>query len=328
MYLRLVIRLFFGNRSYALLFLPIIIGGFYICNYLTGYHVAREEFSLGFWGSIVHADVWFLDFLAPALVFVNAILINTLFNRNEFMERNNYLSSMVYVCCMSFFSTFYFFDGLALTQTLLILVLQQLFKLRQNQDGRRHVFNAALMFGVACTLFPVLLISIPFLFWMVWVIRPFVLRESVLAITGFVVPMVYAGVYSYIFEIRLEREQFSSSTDEFLLLDIIVLVAGLGLLMLLCAKSIVNKLRGSSIRLKKLFRMIALLIGLSGGLIILEFLVFHKLVSIGLILFPLSFFLPYAFGEKELRGFPSFIFYLLLLFSVGKFFIPFDQLTF
>lgn len=234
---------------------------------------------------------------------------------------------MLYVSFMSFFPTFYHLDGFALTQTMMILVLIQVFRLNQNQDGRRQVFNAAFLFGLGCTFFPVLLIGTPFLFWMIWVLRPFILRESVLTITGFTISLVYAGVYSYVFQIRLERDQFSSTSSELLSLDMIVLGSGVLLLLLLCSSQLLNKLRGSSIRLKKLFRMLGLLVGLSGGIIVLEFFVFKKLAAAGLILFPFAFFLPYAFGEKEQRGFPTFVYYLIFLFSVGKFFIPFDQIT-
>lgn len=323
-----MVKLFFGNRSYALLFLPFIIGGFYLCNHFTGYHIAVAELNFGIWGSFSHPGLWFIDLIAPVLVFINAILINTLFNRNEFMEKNNYLSSMLYVIFMSFFSTFYHLDGLALAQTLMIFVLIQLFRLNQNQDGRRQVFNAAILFSLACTFFPVLLIGTPFLFWIIWVLRPFILRESALTITGFTVPLIYAGVYSYVFQIKLEREQFSSTSSEVFIIDMIVLGAGAGLLFMLCAKRLINKLRGSSIRLKKLFRILGLAISLYVGIAMLEFLAFEKLAAAGLIVFPLAFFLPYAFGEKNIRTFPSFTFYLIFLFSVGKFFIPFEQIPF
>jgi hypothetical protein len=297
-----------------------------MCNYFTGYHGTDAELNFGFWGSIEKTQFWHLDMLAPVFILINAILINTLFNRNEFMEKNNYITSMLYVSFMSFFPSFYYLDGLAISQTLTILVLIQLFRLNQNQDGRRQVFNAAILFGLACTLSPIFLIGTPFLFWMVWVLRPFVFRESVLILTGFTVPLIYAGVYSYVFQIRLERDQFSSSPSELYMLDTLVLLGGLGLLLLMSASPVLNKLRVSSIRIKKLFRIIGLLAGLSAGIIVLDFFVFEKLSATGLIVFPLAFLFPFAFGERELRALPTFIFYLILLFSIGKFFIPYSEL--
>ncbi|OFZ64579.1 MAG: hypothetical protein A3D92_14295 [Bacteroidetes bacterium RIFCSPHIGHO2_02_FULL_44_7] len=323
-----MVTLFFGNRSYALLFLPVIIGSFYFCNHLTNYHNLADGMNLGFWGTFEVSLSWLTDFAALTLILINAILLNTLFNRNEFMEKNNFLASMLYVVFMSFFPVFYHLDGLALAGTLLILSLIQLFRLNQNEDGRRAVFNAALLFGTACTLSPILLLGIPILFWVVWVIRPFVLRESLLLLAGLATPLLYTLVYTYLFQIRMERSNFSSSSAEFVLLDMLVLGGGLLLIGLASVGGVMNKFRGSSIRLKKLFRMLGLFMWMFLAAGALEFLVFGKLAASSLLLVPLIFFLTYAFGERKPKGFPTFIFYLLFLFAVGKFFIPFDQMAF
>lgn len=323
-----MITLFFGNRSYALLFLPFLIGGFWFCNYITNYHPAPEAINLGFWGSFEIGFNWIFDILAPALVFINAILINTLFNRNEFMERNNFLSSMLYVCFQSFFPSFYHLDGVGLATTLLIVALIQLFRLYQNEDGRRAVFNAAILFGTATTLFPVLLVGIPVLFMLVWIIRPFVLRESILILAGVAIPLIYTSIYTYVFEIRTELKHFSSSSPDFKLLDALVLGSGVALLALASLKTVLARLRGSSIRLKKLFRMLSLLIWLYLGIGVLEFFIFHRLSALSILFYPSVFYLMYAFGDRQPKGFASFIFYLLFLFAVGKFFFPFDLLAF
>lgn len=323
-----MITLFFGNRSYALLFLPFLIGGFYFCNFITQYHPAPEAINLGFWGAFTSDYNWALDILAPLLVFINAILINTLFNRNEFMEKNNFLSSLLYVTFLSFFPSFYHLDGVGLATTLLIAALIQTFRLYQNEDGRRAVFNTAILFGTAATLFPVLLVGIPALFMLIWIIRPFVLRESILLLSGIAIPLLYTSVYTYVFEIRMELKDFSSSSPDFKLLDAAVLASGIFLLGLASLKTVLARLRGSSIRLKKLFRMLSLLIWLYLGVSVLEFFIFHRLSALSVLFYPLVFYLMYAFGDRQPKGFASFIYYLLFLFAVGKFFFPFDRLAF
>lgn len=311
-----------------MLILPFIIGGYFACNYLTGHHVVEAHSNFGFWGQFdIQGHIAF-QISAMALIFVNAILINFLFNRNDFMEKNSFIAALLYVTLMSFQHSFYFLDGLSVAQTVLILVLFQLFKLRQNEDGRRAVFNAAFLFGLACTFSPILLLGTPVLFWMIWVFRPFIFRESLLIILGFTVPLIYSGVYSMVFDVQLEREGFSSSSTDGHLLDVAVLVGAVFLIFLTGVNILLNKLRVSSIRLKKVFRMLLLLSLLFGAMPILEYFAFGKLDAIGLIIFPLSFYLPYAFGTKELRSFPSFLYYLIFFFSVGKFFIPFDSFAF
>lgn len=70
-----------------------------------------------------------------------------------------------------------------------------------------------------------------------------------------------------------------------------------------------------------------LLMILSLILLLLEFLVFHKSEPLGLLFIPLTFFLPYSFGDKEPRAFTSFLFYLVFIFSILKFFMDWDVLA-
>lgn len=323
-----MVKLFFGNRSFALLFLPIIIGLFGVLNFFFQHHNGEEQVVFGFWGNVDNQSYWLFQIGAFVLIFLNAIMINNIFNRNDFMERNNYLASLLYVVLMSFFHSFYFISGAAFAQTLLILVVAQLFKLSQNEDGRKAVFNAAILFGLAASFYPVLLIGAPFLFWMIWVMRPFILRESLLAFTGFVTPLVYAGVYGAFAGVKIIRDEFSSSAGEWHYYDFVVLTFLVSLLIFASVSVVLSKIGTSSIRSKKLFRMLLLMIFFSMAIAVIEFLAFNKLEGLGLLAFPLMFIIPYAFGIKTPRTFAVITYYLIFFFAVGKFFIPFDSLGF
>ncbi|MEJ6776237.1 MAG: DUF6427 family protein [Crocinitomicaceae bacterium] len=319
-----MVKLFFGNRSFALIFLPFIIGLFGVLNYWFHYHSPEQQILLGLWGVAEGQLHWLYQTGALALIFINSILINNLFNRHDFMEKNNYLASLLYVVIMSFFHSFYFISGASLAQTLLILMFVQVFKMNQNEDGRRAVFNASIFFGLAASLYPVLLIGTPFLFWMIWAVRPFVLREAILAITGFILPLTYVGIYAGLFGIKFVREQLSSSADEGHYYDFVVLSFLVSLLILFSLSDVSSKIGASTIRLKKLFRILLLFIGLSLGIALVEVFVFAKLEGIGVLGFPLMFILPYAFGVKKPRVFAKIIYYFIFFFAVSKFFISFD----
>lgn len=323
----IVVRLFFGNRSYVLLLLPLFIGGMYSINLLTNYHQSENQFHMGLWG-IIDMDSKWIDLIAPILIYTNAILLNTLFNRNDFMEKNNYITSLLYVLVTSFFPSFYHISGFAIAQTLLILSTFQVFKLSQNEDGRSAVFNSAFLFALGSTLYPIMLLGIPLMFWIVWVVRPFILRESILLFTGLGIPLLYAALSSVYFDIDVDRQHFSSSSTELKWIDISVLGGAVFLLGLASLKGVLYKTRVSSIRFKKIIRILSLQSWLIVGLVAVEFLAFRKVSGISLLLFPLLFFLPYAFGDKSPKPFPTLVVYVLFFFSVGKFFIPFELLQF
>jgi hypothetical protein len=302
--------------------LPFIIAGYMALNMWKIHHAPDVTSSFGFWGELLSQSNIVSQILAGGFVLLNAILLNTLFNRNGFMESNNFLPSMLYVIFASIFHSFYFLDGFVIAQTLLVLAVFQLLKLNQNEDARRIVFNAAFLIGLACTFYPLMLTLIIFLFWMIWVIRPFIIRESVLTLIGLSIPLIYAGIYGSVYNIRITNQEFSSSSPELWLEDITVMGGVIFFMIIFGAKALSTKLQQSSIRLKKLFRMILILSNYALLLAILEYFVFHKKEALSLVLIPLMFFLPYAFGYKNPRSTTVTVFYLLLLFSVGKFFFP------
>lgn len=296
--------------------------GYTVLNMWKGHHDPELHTNFGFWGHLLSQTTLLSQILAGALIFTNAILLNTLFNRNHFMDSNNYLPALLYVSILSVFHSFYYLDGSAIAQTLIVLGLFQLMKLNQNEDARKIVFNAAFLFGVACTFNPILLLIIPFMFWMVWVFCPFVIRESTLTIIGAVIPLIFAGVYGSVYNIQMKNEQFSSSSSELWLEDIIVMGGAVFFMLVLGIGTLALKLKQSSIRLKKLFRVIVILANFCLLLTIFEYFVFHKKEALGLVFIPLMFFLPYAFGYKKQRMVTTTVYYLFFFYSVGKFFYP------
>ena len=298
------------------------MAGYVALNMWKQHHVPDIETNFGFWGNLLDQSTLLSQISAGAFIFINAILLNTLFNRNGFMESNNFLPALLYVSFMSIFHSFYFLDGFVIASTLLVLALFELLKLNQNEDARRIVFNASFLIGVACTFYPLMLTLIIFLFWMIWVIRPFVLRESVLTVIGLIIPLIYAGIYGSVYNIKLKNHQISSSSSELLLEDVTVMGGIVLLMILLGARTLNAKLQQCSIRLKKLFRVILILANYALLMAIFEYFVFHKKEALSLIFIPLMFFLPYAFGYKKQRSTTTVVFYILILFSVGKFFFP------
>jgi hypothetical protein len=235
------------------------------------------------------------------------------------------LPSLLYASFLSYFHGFYFLNGFAVAQTFVVLSLLQLFRLNQNEDGRRVVFNAAFFLGVASTFYPFMIIAFPFMFWMIWVIRPFIFRESIIALFGYIIPFLYAGVFNYMIGHRLGSEEFSSSSFEFKKIDMIFLFSVLFILAVLSLQGISRKFQKSSIRLKKLFRKTFLMISFISALSALEYLFFRKIEPISLLFIPLTFVIPFGFGEKEPKTLPSLLYYVLIIFAFGKFFIPLNQ---
>lgn len=290
--------------------------------FFPSYFLKFNEVNLGFFG--VYKENVLTSILSGVIVYLTAIVLNNLFNRHEFREKNTYLPSLIYVVLASYNDACYHLSGVVVSSLLIALALVQIFKLNQNEDGRRDVFNAAVLFGLSACFYPVLFLLFPLLFIVVWVLRPFVLRESALMVTGFILPVIYAGVWAYYTGYELDNTLFSpSGTIENR--NIFMIYGGLiTLLILTMISPLIQKINQSGIRLKKLFRIIFFIMIAFSIVFLLELLFMNKLGGAFLLVLPLSMLLTYAFGDRDLKSFPTFVFYLIFILSVGKFFYSFN----
>lgn len=319
-----MVKIFVGNRSGVFVLLPILVVIYAVLNLIMNYHVSSPVSGFGFYGELLREDSILSQILSPLLILMNALLLNVIFNRNGFMEKNNYLPALLYVVGKSYFHSYYFFNGFGLAETFMIFALMQVFKLDQNSDGRKAVFNAAFFAGIAASFYPALVLFLPFLFLIVWILRPFVFRESALLAVGFFIPLIYAGCYSTMLGVPIQGDSFTGFPTEWKFPDLYVITGGLLLLGFAAIIPIAQKFGKSSIRLKKLFRGIIWMLLFYTLLCGFELLLLRKLDAPSFIIGWSAFFLTYGFGVKQVRQFPRFVFYLLLIFSVGKFFVSFD----
>lgn len=315
-----MIRLFTGNRFGVLLFIPIIIVCFFLFNQVTHYY-NQENPDFGIWnltGFLNKMPFW----LNVIFISFNALGINILFNRNEFLDKNTFIVALLYVLILSLFPNFYVLDGNLVAQTLTTLTLNQFFKLNQNSDGRKHIFNGLFLFGTAVTFFPPLLLAVPIIIFVPLIIRPLVIRELVIGFTGLILPLAYGFLYLhfgnqfdnfYNQNVRFSKETLE--TDDLLVLVIF------GLLFFIGFTAMFDRISKSSIRLKKQVQILIVFTVLSIGFGIINFILKNQINWLAIISVPFSFILTFAFHLKRFNKIAAIFFYLLLFYSILKFFI-------
>ena len=323
-----MLKAFHSNRPIVLVLLPFIVVAIFTINYFTNYHQEDLKVGFGMWGKIINSDyTFYLSIGAMILVLLSAVLVNKIYNKNTFSEKNNFLPGVLYVIFLSYFHSFYYLDGLAVSQFVLILFFTQVIRLNQQEDGRKMVFNTAFFFGLAGTFFPVLLLGIPVLFIMIWVNRPFIFRESMLAVTGLIIPILYSAIYSFIFEVNIGLDDLNSSSSEINTIDTWIVIFSFILFFVFSLKDLLNKFQTASIKLKKIFRLLFLLTILLFTLFFIDALTYEKVQVLCLMITPLVLVFPYAFNETKTKIAPTILFYLVLVFGVSKFFIAFNDLA-
>jgi hypothetical protein len=318
-----MIRLFLGNRSAVLFLLPFVILIYVIVNYFTNYYQYTSYSNFGFWGKVdLSSSFVLIQIISSTFILLNAVGINAIFNWNEFLGRNSFIPALIYVILMSYYHSFYKIDGLLISHSALIITLYLLFKLRQNEDGRKLVFNAGFFTGLAATFHPPIIGFLPFLYFMIWTIRPFLIREIILAFCGFITPLLYAGFYLMYSKtsIDLQLLKVPSNYDR-RKFDFLVSTGIFTLSFLLSIISIQTSAQKSSIRLKKMVQILWWIIVTGIVLGILDYVLFKQIERFSLLMIPLSFLLTFSFTHKTWFHIANGLFYITLIYSIVKFFL-------
>ena len=317
-----MLKLFIGNRAGILFSLPIIILVYTLLNIQTNYYYQGTTINFGLWGEIKNTSGLLSIIFGGIFVLANALLINWIFNTNQFFEKNTYMPALLYVVLMSFYHSFYCIDGLLIAHTFLILFLAQMYKLVHNQDGRKVVFNGALLAGIALTFHPPMLVFVPLFALMILIIHPFVFREMLLFLTGLLIPLIYAVLFYIYSGHTLDFQLIKQAPNyEKKQLDFVVSASLFLLLFLFSLIGIAKKMQKSSIRLKKLVRILWLYVLISVILGAWDYYTYSQIERFSILMIPLSFFLTYSFTNKKNESISMFLFYLTLAYSFVNFFL-------
>jgi hypothetical protein len=317
-----VLKLFLGNRAGVLIVLPFIVLAYIYLNSLTNYYQQGTSINLGLWGEMKNSFGLLSKILGGLLVLSNAFLINWVFNTNEFYERNTYIPALLYVVLMSFYHSLYSIDGLLIAHTFLILLLVKLYQLGQNSDARKTIFNGAIFAGIAATFHPPLFVLLPLLITMVLIIRPFVFREFILLIMGILVPTIYALFFYHYYNHKIDFQLLKQVSDyQKKHIDFIVTASLFVILFLFSLVGISSKMQKSSIRLKKLVRILWIYVAIAVLLGSWDYFMFGQIERFSFLMIPLCFFLPFSFTTKKNQFITTILFYLTFVYSFVNFFL-------
>ncbi len=316
-----MIRLFLTNNILVLFILPFIVSIYFILNSQFGFYEQETKVNFGFWLNPFDANSLILKIASFIIVLVNTVLLNWVFNRNQFLERNSYLVSLLYIVTMSFYSSFYKIDGLLIAHLFMISMFTQFFQLNQNEDARKLVFNGCFFAGLATTFYPTLIIALPFCLVMILIIRPYVFREFFLGIVGFIIPLIYGFVFLLFQDQKNYFSIFGQLNELKITANFLATLIALFSLFILSLLSLRRYIQKSSLRLKNMVRIIWLYILLSLIIGFLNFYYFLNIEQISFLLIPISLLLTYAFIQKNISIIASIIFYLTMIYSVVKFFV-------
>jgi hypothetical protein len=313
-----MLRLFLDNRIGVLILLP-----FFLLLYLLGDVIGTTPHfgnldSKTFIGAL-NWSYWPTAAFQFSMLLINALLLNWVFNSQEFLEKNTFIISLNYLIFNSFFIDFGQFSWTPVVQTCLILLLAIFFSIRPQNDARKAAYNAGFIFGLALLFCSYLVFFIPVLLIMLVVLRTLQFRELLLLTLGILTPIALIFSAEYLFYVnRVFPFNFHLQLTQLDWIEITVLSL-LHVLLIFGLMGLRARLLKASLRLKKqvqvlnVFTLFTWLLGLGA------FLFLGQTSLLSLLILPLTFYFAYALLSSGLGISSHLFFYLFLLSTLLKF---------
>ena len=315
-----MIKLFLGNKTYVLLLIPFFLVCYQMLNYYFEFVELVPNQHFGLWLENIELNAIIAVVLASLVVLLNSFGLNLLVNRNNFYERNTYLVALIYVVFMSLFECSYFLNSTLLLHSTIIFMIHQLFELNKREDGRKNIFNAFLFFAIGVTLCPIYIFLLPMLIVSVSVIRQLSFKEFLMAFSGFSIPFMYYFSITYL-NGSVWRPSLWSSHFEIPQKDFWFVTISLIVFLVLSLFSVVFKMRQAKIQTNKQIRSLIILILFFFLLSLYGLISFQQIDYFSLLIIPMSVLLIFAFLSDTYGMAANVLFYMVMVYSVIKFFL-------
>lgn len=180
---------------------------------------------------------WLYSIIAFMLVYLQAIGINNLVNRQKMLPKPNYLPAMSYLLITATLPEWRVLSAPLIMATFLVWILSQLSRLYNHPNGRSIVFNIGMALGTATLFYFPGLAFILLVVVGLSITRPFKLTEWITAFLGMLAPAYFYAAWIFLtdqwqdFElpsVRFVSSGFHKTISTYLALGLILLALLVG----------------------------------------------------------------------------------------------------
>ncbi|MDB5151280.1 MAG: beta-carotene 15,15-monooxygenase [Mucilaginibacter sp.] len=258
-------------------------------------------------------------FLASALVFIQAILINYLINHYNLLGKSTFLPALMYVTVSGLFIPFLMLSPPLVCNFLVIWMLFKLFNLYKGDEAKSISYDLGMIVAIGT------MIYLPFIYMLlvIWIaliiFRPFDWREWIACMIGFITIFFFLAVFYYLndklgqfFDIWLPLATKFSVHININYYNYLVLIPVI-IILVFCIFTLQQNFFKSYVQTRKSFQLLffVFLIALFSFYIRTEFHLDHFLLCAA----PVAVFFAYYFLYARTRWFYETL-YIILLASI------------
>lgn len=193
------LRAFKFNSPISIIAIPVLA----VLLWIYAFTVPLPSFgyeSMPMYGMIVS---WLYDYpllmaiTAFVIIILTAFLFNYIVNEHEYLSRRTYLPAWFYALFMSSTQQLLQLHPIIFANLFIVLVLNALLKMYRSTVSYVGAFEAGMYISLASLFYFPAIMMLPFGFIALGILRPFVWREWIINIVGFITPYLYVFVFYY-----------------------------------------------------------------------------------------------------------------------------------
>ncbi len=196
----MIIKIFKSNYLIGLFIIPIVslilsLSVFFV---ESSQIMTTQSWQIDFF-KFIYDNTWLNYLLTLIITTANALLLNRLFNKSHFYSKTSYIPAIVYLILLSY-SHYISFNPYLISHFFLILLIDILFKANQNMSAIDIMFKAGLIQGLLFTIESHYIFLLPFSLIAILIVKSFNLREVLVFLIGFSVPLIWLVSLLFLFD--------------------------------------------------------------------------------------------------------------------------------
>ncbi len=146
--------------------------------------------------------------LAQICLFTQAIWFNYLFHKADYNENNTMIPALYFSLATSLIPQFNQFSIYLLIGFILLAVFHTLLTITTKDSAKVDSFNLGVLGSILVIINAHFLFFLPFLFLMLYAVKPFRVNEYIMLLFGMLFPFYFALSISYLFDCDINVQQF------------------------------------------------------------------------------------------------------------------------
>lgn len=178
-------------------------------------YIAPLSSLFGLIGVFLKEHFLFSFILAQVALISQAFWFNILFSYADYHERFSFVPAFYFILVSSLIPEFNFLSIYTIITFILLALFHTALVINLRKSAKLEAFNLGVLGGLLAILDIHFVLLVPFLFLMLYVLKPFRIQEFLLLLFGWLLPFYFYISFAYLFDIHINIVAFSFQHFEF-----------------------------------------------------------------------------------------------------------------